>query len=118
MVVLATNLRAEPRRGVRRGGSGSSSSFPFPDARRRRRIWQHALPGRGAGVADVDLRALAERFEVAGGNIRNIALSAAFLAAADGGVVDRAAHRARRPPRVRQDGQALVFTERIPGKAD
>jgi hypothetical protein len=30
---------------------------------------------------------MAHRFELAGGNIRNIALAAAFLAADDGGVV-------------------------------
>ncbi len=35
----------------------------------------------------LDLEFLAQRIEVAGGNIRNIALSSAFLAAADGGVV-------------------------------
>ena len=36
---------------------------------------------------ELDLGYLAERVEVAGGNIRNIALSSAFLAAADGGTV-------------------------------
>jgi hypothetical protein len=30
---------------------------------------------------------MARRFELAGGNIRNIALAAAFLAASDGGLV-------------------------------
>jgi hypothetical protein len=30
---------------------------------------------------------MAERFEIAGGNIRNIALAAAFLAADDGGAI-------------------------------
>ena len=35
----------------------------------------------------VDLDFMAQRFELAGGNIRNIALAAAFLAADDGEVV-------------------------------
>ena len=33
---------------------------------------------------------MAQRFEIAGGNIRNIALAAAFLGASDGGVVTMA----------------------------
>ena len=37
--------------------------------------------------ADVDLESLAQRFEMAGGNIRNVALAAAFLAADDGDAV-------------------------------
>ena len=36
---------------------------------------------------DVDLTILARRFKIAGGNIRNIIVNAAFLAAADGGQV-------------------------------
>ena len=38
-------------------------------------------------AADVDLDFMAHRFKVAGANIRNIALSAAFLAATDGQAV-------------------------------
>jgi hypothetical protein len=37
--------------------------------------------------ADLDLDFMARRFEIAGGNIRNIALAAAFLAADEGGEV-------------------------------
>ena len=36
---------------------------------------------------DVNLAPLANRFKLAGGNIRNIILSATYLAAADGGVI-------------------------------
>jgi len=38
-------------------------------------------------AADVDLDFMARKFKIAGAHIRNIALSAAFLAAADGQVV-------------------------------
>ena len=55
--------------------------FPFPDADLRRRIWQRSFPPE-APVADLDWGALA-RLEIPGGNIRNIALNAAFLAARD-----------------------------------
>jgi hypothetical protein len=53
--------------------------FPFPDARQRAEIWRRVFPA-GAPVEDLDVAALA-RLNVAGGNIRNIALNAAFLAA-------------------------------------
>jgi hypothetical protein len=36
---------------------------------------------------DVDLREVAEMYRLAGGNIRNAAIAAAYLAAADGGVI-------------------------------
>ena len=39
-----------------------------------------------AGDADLDL--LSRRFNITGGNIKNIALAAAFLAAGDGRVID------------------------------
>jgi SpoVK/Ycf46/Vps4 family AAA+-type ATPase len=53
--------------------------FPFPDAAQRAEIWQRIFP-RETPTADLDVRKLA-RLNVAGGNIRNIALNAAFLAA-------------------------------------
>lgn len=55
--------------------------FPMPGPAERRRIWMRCLPA-GAPVAkDLDFDALADRFEVSGGTIRNAALGAAFLAA-------------------------------------
>jgi SpoVK/Ycf46/Vps4 family AAA+-type ATPase len=53
--------------------------FPFPDAEHRRRIWQKMFPP-AAPLGTLDFNALA-RLEVPGGNIRNIAINAAFLAA-------------------------------------
>jgi MoxR-like ATPase len=53
--------------------------FPFPDAGQRREIWRRAFPG-AVPLAPLDLDTLAG-LTVAGGNIRNIALGAAFLAA-------------------------------------
>lgn len=53
--------------------------FPFPDAVQREEIWRRAFPT-DTPVAELDLTKLA-RLNVAGGNIRNIALNAAFLAA-------------------------------------
>jgi ATP-dependent 26S proteasome regulatory subunit len=61
--------------------------FPFPRARDRLRIWEKIWPEDTPRSPDLNLAFAARRFEIAGGNIRNIAVAAAFLAAADGGVV-------------------------------
>jgi len=53
--------------------------FPFPDAEQRARIWHGAFPHQ-TPTEGVDAAKLA-RLSVAGGNIRNIAIQAAFLAA-------------------------------------
>jgi hypothetical protein len=54
-------------------------TFPFPDHFQRRTIWQRMFPPK-LPTADLDFDKLA-RLNIAGGNIRNIALNAAFLAA-------------------------------------
>ncbi|HUL53032.1 MAG TPA: ATP-binding protein [Opitutaceae bacterium] len=53
--------------------------FPFPDLRERAEIWRRMFPAE-TPVDGLDPARLA-RLNVAGGNIRNIALNAAFLAA-------------------------------------
>src|SRR5262249_30033621 len=54
--------------------------FPFPEATQRARIWSRVFPG-GAPTEALDIEKLS-RLNVAGGNIGNIAIQAAFLAAA------------------------------------
>ncbi|MGB3612478.1 MAG: ATP-binding protein [Elainellaceae cyanobacterium] len=56
-------------------------SFPFPSATERRAIWQKAFPPE-TPQADLDFKRLA-RFNLTGGNIHNIVINAAFLAAQD-----------------------------------
>ncbi|MEH2310904.1 MAG: ATP-binding protein [Nostoc sp.] len=53
--------------------------FPFPDTTQRAEIWRRVFPA-DTPTADLDALQLA-RLNVAGGNIRNIALNAAFIAA-------------------------------------
>ena len=53
--------------------------FPFPDQAQRAEIWRRIFPAE-TPIEGLDVAALA-RLNVAGGNIRNIALGAAFLAA-------------------------------------
>jgi hypothetical protein len=59
--------------------------FPFPDVHHRLLIWERVFP-QETPLKGLDYNKLA-RLNVPGGNIRNIALSAAFLAAEDGDVV-------------------------------
>ncbi|WP_425581426.1 AAA family ATPase [Streptomyces yatensis] len=56
--------------------------FPFPGESERAEIWRRVLPAR-APMKDIDPQRLAQ-LTVAGGSIRNIALSGAFLAAEEG----------------------------------
>lgn len=53
--------------------------FPFPDAAQRAEIWRRIFPTQ-TPTEGLDVHQLA-RLQVAGGNIRNMALNAAFLAA-------------------------------------
>jgi hypothetical protein len=70
-------------------------TFPFPDASQRAEIWRRIFPPQ-TPTAGLQVDKLA-RLNVAGGNIRNIAMNAAFLAAGAGGPVSMAhlAHAAR-----------------------
>ncbi|MEW6493620.1 MAG: ATP-binding protein [Cyanobacteriota bacterium] len=53
--------------------------FPFPDANQRAEIWRRIFP-KNTPTEELDFGKLS-RLNVTGGNIRNIALNAAFLAA-------------------------------------
>ena len=55
--------------------------FPMPDEAHRLRIWEGMIPREAQGGSDLDLRGLAKSFEISGGEIKNAALSAAFIAA-------------------------------------
>jgi ATP-dependent 26S proteasome regulatory subunit len=56
--------------------------FPFPDATQRAEIWRRIFPP-ASPTEGLDIAKLA-RLNAPGGNIRNIALNAAFLAADEG----------------------------------
>ncbi len=86
VVILATNLRANLDDAFTRR-LHFVVEFPFPEASDRERIWQVNFPKETPLLPDVDFKVLAERFRIPGGNIRNIILAAAFLAAEDGQAV-------------------------------
>ena len=83
VVILATNLRENMDEAFTRR-IRFIVEFPFPDAGSRMEIWKTHFP-REAPVGDgIDYEFLAEKYQIAGGNIKNIVLNAAFLAAEDG----------------------------------
>lgn len=59
-------------------------AFPFPDVPTRKLLWNKMLETAAPISEDVDLDFVAENFRIAGGNIKNCVVHAAFLAAADG----------------------------------
>jgi AAA+ superfamily predicted ATPase len=58
--------------------------FPRPDADAREKIWRQCLPQASHELSDADFSQLARRIDLTGGQIRQITLRAAFLAAAGG----------------------------------
>lgn len=58
--------------------------FPFPDSLHREKIWRSMFPKQAPLDADIEFSLLANKLEISGGNIKNIALSSAFLAAEKG----------------------------------
>jgi ATP-dependent 26S proteasome regulatory subunit len=61
--------------------------FPLPDESHREMLWRGMFPPQAPLGNDVDFPFLAKQFSITGGDIRNVALDAAFLAAQDGRVV-------------------------------
>jgi len=80
VVILATNLQQNIDDAFLRR-MGEVLEFPFPDAELRERIWRGHFPKGAPKSADIDFQFLAQSFKWPGGNIKNIVLSAAFLAA-------------------------------------
>ncbi|MFC5469793.1 AAA family ATPase [Cohnella suwonensis] len=54
--------------------------FPFPDEKQRETIWKHIYPAQTPLDPDIDFPFLARKLQMAGGSIKNIALTSAFLA--------------------------------------
>ncbi|WP_448071463.1 ATP-binding protein [Georgenia yuyongxinii] len=108
ITVLATNLRGNLDQAFARR-LHFMIHFPDPDEPTRRRLWEHHLGPLTLDATDqADVAHLAAHLELAGGDIRNIVLSATFEAVAAGravgmGDLSRAAAReytklGRRPP--------------------
>ena len=88
VTILATNLRSNMDEAFLRRLQ-FAIDIPFPDEKDRLRIWQTLMPDTVPQAGNLELEEFAQRFKLPGGNIRNVIVSAAFLAAADGGVMTK-----------------------------
>jgi SpoVK/Ycf46/Vps4 family AAA+-type ATPase len=79
-VVLATNLRSNLDGAFTRRLDVIVEML-MPQPMERLALWNHCLGSQMPRDSDVDLPFLAKSFELSGGNIRNVALTAAFFAA-------------------------------------
>lgn len=86
LVILATNMRKNIDEAFFRR-MHITVEFPFPDDTDRYQIWKQHFPQAAPVADDIDFNFLANRFNITGGNIKNIVVNAAFLAAEDSGVI-------------------------------
>jgi len=85
LAILATNMKSSLDKAfVRR--LRFIVDFPFPGVTERKEIWRKAFPASTPLDENADFSRLA-KFNLTGGNIHNVALNAAFLAAQEGGAI-------------------------------
>jgi hypothetical protein len=87
LAILTTNLKSSLDKAFQRR-LRFTIDFPFPDAAQREVIWSRVFPAQ-TPTKDLQPDRLA-KLNMTGGNIRNIALNAAFLAASAGASVEMA----------------------------
>jgi SpoVK/Ycf46/Vps4 family AAA+-type ATPase len=80
IVVLATNLQRNIDDAFLRRIK-EVVDFPFPDDKLRQGIWRSHFPPEAPKADDIDFDFLSSHFKLTGGNIKNIVLNAAFIAA-------------------------------------
>jgi SpoVK/Ycf46/Vps4 family AAA+-type ATPase len=80
IAILATNLRSNLDEAFARR-LDTLIDFPEPEESDRLKLWDRCLGTAAPRAADIDLPFLAHAFKLSGGNIRNIAVAAAYYAA-------------------------------------
>ncbi|MFK0730860.1 MAG: AAA family ATPase [Gloeotrichia echinulata GP01] len=87
IAILTTNIRNNMDKAFERR-LRFIIEFSLPDKNNRQLIWQRIFPKNAPCSPELDLEFLAQNFEITGANIRNIALTAAFFAADDRGIIE------------------------------
>ena len=82
LAILTTNLRSNLDEAFTRR-LDAVVDFPMPEEEDRERIWRANLRPGLPVAGDLDVPFLARAFNLSGGNIRNIAVAAAYLAAGE-----------------------------------
>ncbi len=114
VTILATNLRANLDEAFTRRLQ-FIVDFPFPQEEDRLRIWKALFPKNVPAEEDLDFQELARRYKLPGANIRNIILSAVYLAAEDGKRV-KMQHLLHGTHRELQKMRRLIEEETPPGE--
>jgi SpoVK/Ycf46/Vps4 family AAA+-type ATPase len=104
IVILATNRKQDMDEAFTRRFD-IIVSFPMPDEAHRLRIWEGMFPQTAVREETLDFGPLARKFELSGGEIRNVVLAAAYLAANEGQPISK-----------RQLKQALIREQRKSGR--
>ncbi|MEO8698679.1 MAG: ATP-binding protein [Kofleriaceae bacterium] len=86
ITILTTNFESSLDEAFRRR-LAYRIRFPIPELDERERLWQSIIPEKAIG-SDVNFHTLAQRFAMTGGYIKNAALRAAFIAAAEHGRIE------------------------------
>jgi SpoVK/Ycf46/Vps4 family AAA+-type ATPase len=81
--------------------------FEPPDEQMRAALWRKLIPPMAERAPDIDFRELGARFDMAGGNIRNAALRAAFLSASRGRPIEMMCLREAAEREVEQMGRVM-----------
>ena len=83
VAIFTTNLSSAIDPAIQRRMS-VHLELPFPDIEVRAELWRRMIPRETPIEGPIDFEALAARYELAGGFIRNIVLRAAFAAMGEG----------------------------------
>lgn len=83
LIILTSNFASNIDKAMNRRFS-LKVEFPMPDAGARERIWELHIPKKLPLGDDVDLRELASKYKMSGGQIRNAVINAARNAVTDG----------------------------------
>lgn len=79
IVILASNMKGNIDDAFMRRFNGVVH-FPFPKADERQQLWRKAFPEKIILMDDIDLRKVAEKYEMSGGQITNIAAWCSLMA--------------------------------------
>jgi ATP-dependent 26S proteasome regulatory subunit len=113
LVVLASNLKGNMDEAFLRR-LHFAIDFPLPEEAERLEIWKRTLPPEAPTGSDLDLPFLARKFKVTGGNIRNMVLGAAFLAADSGGRIGMRELMQAAVHELRKIGRLVVSSDLLP----
>jgi MoxR-like ATPase len=83
----------------------------IPEQEERERLWKSFMPTKLRRSKDIDFKALAQEYELSGGYIKNVAVRAAFLAAAEKSAVNMSILRRAAALELEDQGKLVSNTQ-------